>query len=288
MKLVTRGSTPATHIQAEADALALSECSRSAGRPNFWGGGRTSVKRITYPSAGRDDTRGSVTKWFVPSSDGTEHYHAERERSDRTARIDDAGTRSRCGRLPLLDWRSHSGSCGMEGQLGKSHMPGLGLRIAILTYAARPSQLGGLAFSSSHGWPTRLARTEISIGSRRRSWPFISIRSNVQEHVSVLATTAELLEDSHAVVVAAHGLAVDQERSYLQRAGSFGDQREAVRPVMEARASVSPLCPRDTGITVDLHHIPATPLGHSPKLANLIFHRLCVGADPHVQRRALV
>src|SRR5262249_19582345 len=38
----------------------------------------------------------------------------------------------------------------------------------------------------------------------------------------------------------------------------------------------------------DLDYIPAPPLGDLPKLADLIFQRLCVRADSHVQRRTLV
>src|SRR5215467_426235 len=56
---------------------------------------------------------------------------------------------------------------------------------------------------------------------------------------------------------------------------------------IEAMPSVSSLSPRDAGVAVDLNHIPATPLGDLAKLADLIFHRLSVRADPHVQRRAL-
>src|SRR5215510_8965391 len=56
---------------------------------------------------------------------------------------------------------------------------------------------------------------------------------------------------------------------------------------VEARPSVSPLGAGDARIAVDLHDVPTTPPGDLPKLADLIFDRLCVRADSHVQRRAL-
>src|SRR6516225_7435795 len=56
---------------------------------------------------------------------------------------------------------------------------------------------------------------------------------------------------------------------------------------IESRPSVSSLGARDACIAVDLHDVPTAPPGHLPKLADLILHRLCVGAHPHVQRCAL-
>src|SRR4029077_10084899 len=53
---------------------------------------------------------------------------------------------------------------------------------------------------------------------------------------------------------------------------------------IEARPSVSPLGARDARIAIDLDHIPSTPHGDLPQLAHLIFDRLRVRADPHVQR----
>src|SRR5262249_62067978 len=50
---------------------------------------------------------------------------------------------------------------------------------------------------------------------------------------------------------------------------------------IEARASVSSLGTRDARIAVDLDHIPPASPGHLPKLTDLIFHGLCVGAHSH-------
>src|SRR5262249_9491723 len=57
---------------------------------------------------------------------------------------------------------------------------------------------------------------------------------------------------------------------------------------IEARPSVSSLGAGDACVAVDLHDVPTTPPGDLPKLADLIFNGLCVRADSHIQRRALV
>src|SRR5262249_4275064 len=57
---------------------------------------------------------------------------------------------------------------------------------------------------------------------------------------------------------------------------------------VKARPSVSSLGARDARIAIDLDHIPSAAPSDLPKLADLVFDRLCVRADSHVQRRALV
>src|SRR4029077_13123951 len=56
---------------------------------------------------------------------------------------------------------------------------------------------------------------------------------------------------------------------------------------IEAGSSVAPLGARDARVVVDLDYLPATPLGHLPKLADLIFHGLGVGGDPNIERCTL-
>src|SRR6202008_509165 len=56
---------------------------------------------------------------------------------------------------------------------------------------------------------------------------------------------------------------------------------------IEAGPSVAPPGARDARVVVDLDYLPATPLGHLPKLADLIFHGLCVRGDPNVKRCTL-
>jgi hypothetical protein len=48
---------------------------------------------------------------------------------------------------------------------------------------------------------------------------------------------AQRLEDRHAVLVAVHGLAVDQARPYLEVIHSFNHEREAVRYLLLIRDS---------------------------------------------------
>src|SRR5262249_21477618 len=84
---------------------------------------------------------------------------------------------------------------------------------------------------------------------------------------------------------------VDQRATQAVNRPSHDDIESPTTGVLEhgieARPPVSPLSAGDARIAVDLDHIPTTPLGDLPMLADLTFRRLRVGADPHVQRRGL-
>jgi hypothetical protein len=58
-----------------------------------------------------------------------------------------------------------------------------------------------------------------SIGSRRRSRPLSSSRSKANRNRVVLAPIAQPVEHRHAVAVAGHRPAVEQERAHLERTG---------------------------------------------------------------------
>src|SRR2546423_15697223 len=56
---------------------------------------------------------------------------------------------------------------------------------------------------------------------------------------------------------------------------------------IEAGPPVAPPGARDARVVIDPDYLPATPLGHLPKLADLIFHGLRVRGDPNIKRCAL-
>src|SRR5215510_13592940 len=62
--------------------------------------------------------------------------------------------------------------------------------------------------------------------------------------------------------------------------------------VLEHGVETRPLAPAlgtaDTGIPVDLDHLPAAPLGHLPELEDLVLDGLCVRRHPHIKGGALL
>src|SRR5690349_20125329 len=56
---------------------------------------------------------------------------------------------------------------------------------------------------------------------------------------------------------------------------------------IEAGPPVAPLGARNPRVVIDPDYLPATPLGHLPKFADLILHRLGVRGDPNIKRCAL-
>jgi hypothetical protein len=79
-----------------------------------------------------------------------------------------------------------------------------------------------------------------SSGSRRRSSPFSSIRvEGVEEDAGVMPPVADAVEACHAVIVAAHRLAVDDAGARAQAGEGLDNQREAVGQVI-SRAAIEP------------------------------------------------
>jgi hypothetical protein len=65
----------------------------------------------------------------------------------------------------------------------------------------------------------------VSIGSRRKSVPFSSSRSKAYKNTWRPALATKPLEHREPILVAGHGLAVDQARADLEPVYGFADER---------------------------------------------------------------